>query len=973
MALNTLTLSVVQGVQGRRFRTKINGLTAGTEVTVDVDATPGFGVVNGRLSHHSLPYTTNTVAIRERVPGTGETKVTRLEIRAATSFETAAQAAALITGGRTLQRYRLAATDNGDGSLTWSVYAENDWGSTAVAPVTSGAMTIGGTVPRIVVEQATSIIPVVTGNVGALSFIYGGHLPKGMAFNTSTGELSGAPVNTQNLAGVTITAFDSTGASSTWTFSLIIDIPTITELAAIFTAGHYYVSNAAENGWLDGNNGNNGLTKATAWKTIDFAKTTAPENALIEVNPTSVPYVENSAATGSLRLGDKAVAIAGDRAVGKPIVQGTTTRVILIDTSAKQRTLLDLILDGGGTISCMSASAATQLLLNAWGVEGRNTTTAQSFLVKPTGSGHRISFQKVQLAANLGLGISGTGGAYDYIRMGGSTFANSNQVWKDAAGGSQNLVAAEGNSFVGHASGSNTGITLSGGNTTEAVLANNSASGAFANAIFNLTNSATIGSVLVNYNVDGLAGPPSAGFLLCNTENVTTGDVLSNRLSAGAGQTSDVLNLRAVPAVLRVNDNDITINATAQVKAIAIGGDGYNSDNANATAATTTKNLGDVSGQKYRFQKVTMAPANQAIKTSHLAVFSPQMKKQASPTGNVIFEFYSDNAGVPGTLLDAATVNIPAASLTTSFATYTSYFDNHYKTLPAGVYHFRYWYDGTIDGVNYVIFNANANTAGGAGGTSADGVTWTADNAAAILFNVGTGSFGSTSLEALRNKTRTTSGASLTTHQIMVGSVKDPLVERNETYGLGIALLAKNSLRPVFRLNVSALTGGDQACIYFKNVLDGVAEHNTAMQASTDAAASAVLCGHDPNLGATSRGSNVTGRNNIVSNRGAGAPYKLVGGSTITCDYDLVRSASGIIEATTSANWATWQGSGHDTHGVNADSLLPTTFAVATDFIPPNNSPAKNMGTNLLATVPKDFAGVDFSATPTVGAYNAAA
>lgn len=137
MALNTLTLAVVQGVQGRRFRSKINGLTAGTEVTVDVDATPGFGVVNGRLSHHSLPYTVNTVAIRERVAATGETKVTRIEINAASAAELAAPAASQITSGRTLRSYRVAATDDGAGSLIWAVYVEDDLGATAVTPAQS--------------------------------------------------------------------------------------------------------------------------------------------------------------------------------------------------------------------------------------------------------------------------------------------------------------------------------------------------------------------------------------------------------------------------------------------------------------------------------------------------------------------------------------------------------------------------------------------------------------------------------------------------------------------------------------------------------------------------------------------------------------------------------------------------------------------------------------------------------------------
>lgn len=135
MALNTLTLVVDDGVQGRRFRSKINGLTAGSEVTLDGDAAPGFSTVNGRLYHQALPYPVNTVAIRERDPATGETKVTRIEIAAATAADLATLAAAQITGGRTLRGYRTAATDDGDGSLVWSIYVEDDLGATVVVAI----------------------------------------------------------------------------------------------------------------------------------------------------------------------------------------------------------------------------------------------------------------------------------------------------------------------------------------------------------------------------------------------------------------------------------------------------------------------------------------------------------------------------------------------------------------------------------------------------------------------------------------------------------------------------------------------------------------------------------------------------------------------------------------------------------------------------------------------------------------------
>lgn len=83
MALNTLTLAITKGVLGRPFEATILGLTAGTEVSLDQDASPGFSTVNGRIFSRELDLPVSTVAIRERNPNTGETAVTRIDIAAA--------------------------------------------------------------------------------------------------------------------------------------------------------------------------------------------------------------------------------------------------------------------------------------------------------------------------------------------------------------------------------------------------------------------------------------------------------------------------------------------------------------------------------------------------------------------------------------------------------------------------------------------------------------------------------------------------------------------------------------------------------------------------------------------------------------------------------------------------------------------------------------------------------------------------
>lgn len=215
MALNTLTLAVVQGVQGRRFRSKINGLTAGTIVSFDTDATPGFGESNGRLSHHALPYTTNTVAIRERVPATGETKVTRIEIAAASASEIAALAAAQITAPRTLRGQRTAATDDGAGSLTWALSVENDLGATVVVPI--------GSDPNVYNVSATSLAKY---HAGLARVAGGGHMLIGMVgeshvtgsgAGTTASYLVGAqPLSFPSRMAAAFTTTTPTDVASTW-------------------------------------------------------------------------------------------------------------------------------------------------------------------------------------------------------------------------------------------------------------------------------------------------------------------------------------------------------------------------------------------------------------------------------------------------------------------------------------------------------------------------------------------------------------------------------------------------------------------------------------------------------------------------------------------------------------------------------------------------------------------------------------
>lgn len=129
MALGTLSLSTTTGVQGRPFQATINGLTTG-RVEVLTDGSPGFSTVNGKLMSNGLPYPVSTVVLREYEPGVGQGyRDTRIDITAATREALQALALASLSPGRTLVRYRVVGDRQADGSLVYSIRADDDLGA----------------------------------------------------------------------------------------------------------------------------------------------------------------------------------------------------------------------------------------------------------------------------------------------------------------------------------------------------------------------------------------------------------------------------------------------------------------------------------------------------------------------------------------------------------------------------------------------------------------------------------------------------------------------------------------------------------------------------------------------------------------------------------------------------------------------------------------------------------------------------
>lgn len=143
MALGALSLSVTQGVQGRRFAAKINGLTTGKVEVLGYAGSPGFSTVNGMLYSNGLPYPVSTVVLREYQPGVGAGYLDmRIDITATTPYALLQQANAAIGGGRTLKGYRVAGTVQGDGSIVYSLYVTDDLGATTVQAAGAAAASL---------------------------------------------------------------------------------------------------------------------------------------------------------------------------------------------------------------------------------------------------------------------------------------------------------------------------------------------------------------------------------------------------------------------------------------------------------------------------------------------------------------------------------------------------------------------------------------------------------------------------------------------------------------------------------------------------------------------------------------------------------------------------------------------------------------------------------------------------------------
>lgn len=746
-----------------------------------------------------------------------------------------------------------------------------------------------------------------------------------------------------------------------------------------FATSVIYVSNVANNGYGLGNDTTGNGTKAAPYLTPQKAQTVAPTTTptAVEINPSGTSYVVDSGSGFFNVLATKSLTFGSDPSISaKPVLicnaGASAARVLFFNTSAKIYNFYNVVLDGTGTTGGNIVSQGNQTGgISFYYCNFRNSSG--SCIATASGTSNLLSLFSNTFESTCHFIISGSGGNWAGITMSGNTFAQDNQVWHGGPAGTVTNFFCNGNTWVQNGVGTSTGLTFGGDTVGTLSFSSNAASGTFANALLNIPAPTIIGTVIAFSNNGG----PSAGMILCNSENVTSMEVAFNNL---INVSSDQIQLHNVGTVLLVHDNFITVTGAAQTHGISIGTDGFITDNQNVTA-TTTQNLGDLSTNTYVAQEFTMAVATASTKKSYLANILFTIKKQGSPTGNVVLTLYQNNAGAPGTVIEVSTSTISAASLPTTAAQWGAALPDHFKSTAGSQYWFSLHYTGAIDGTNYVVLSANVTVTGGSLSTSTAGSVWVNNPVNALIYGIQTGSFGSTTLNVWNNTVNVLAGSSTSTHGALIGDVNLGLYYNNLVFNSGIGHLFKNTFaisgQGYAYDNIATTSLGAQQTMYFKGS-QGIKAYQNTLISTTATGGSVLTCSTDTGAGTNAPEATGEFKNNIVvCTAAAGTAYAVDQNSPVIITNNCVFSVGTINNLVGQTTWAGWQSAGYDANSVNANPNLPSAATSgstsATDFIPPHTSPAGGIGANLQSIVPVDFGGAPFSTTPPAGAWNLAA
>ena len=807
-------------------------------------------------------------------------------------------------------------------------------------------------------------------------------------------------------------------------------------LPAAAGAATWYVSNVANNGYALGVDTNNCTAVGTPCLTINGAHGKASAGDTIIVNPSGTCYSENS---GSSYLAvTKALTIEGDPSLlasqGKYCLQGTsTTRTLNVQASA---TFINTAIDAnaGGKSSALVVvqaaastaafsnvdiknltstnyaflqNGATTLILDKVSMTAANGNASTTGFVNVFTAGLTVNATGVNLSgiangivstAHVATGGITVGASADGTR---SSFANVATPIYYPYGGVQTLVDIESADF----SGTETQAIYGGNSGAESVatfkvkscnftqtgpsIEVNGASGAY-------------GSMEISYNVHN----SPAAFIQANGMGFGNANVHHNTVTQ-TGATADPFLINGGTSGIAFANNKVTTDRGAGSNTghvFQIGSDGQSTFSSNTAAATTTLKLGDQASDAFVYQPVTASVGGSAIPSS----FSFQLSRVGSPTGTITAYLYSNNSGVPGSVLDTSDLtgvtlgSFSAASLTGTPTWYQFWLPDH-PTITTGTYHVVLKYSGSGDASDYVALQANAS--GTAAGSSSNGTSWTAGSNAA-LFQFQYANFDLIEPVLHDNVVTITTTGTTGVHNYFCGGTLGCKMYNNQAYGGSISYIFKltdgsNGSYPAIAFDNLAFQGnstnGGRQLFRDKGARSATWYQNSAVM-SGNGLSNVMTADNDYDPTNTPQYSGQPSQNGVFKNNilygvnASGAAYIYVlGNATDTAGsvkvvnptlnnnavyFDGTVTPMNDIRSGVGTNVTTWAGVqalGFETNGVNADPKLsneanPTKLP---DFTPVSNSPAGGAGSPAVTvTVPSDFNGTSFLAPPDDGAVN---
>jgi hypothetical protein len=798
-----------------------------------------------------------------------------------------------------------------------------------------------------------------------------------------------------------------------------------------------YVSNQAINSYPLGNDGtavkgNPALPYLT--HTAALAACTAGVDS-IYTNPTPTPYAENGG-LGYFNLNKSIVAMRTDPALlgtaGRAtITWGLTGRVF--NLSANNVLVADYYIDAQGAagngVSLQAVTGYTFENVEVLNIAGTNaafsatTAGAQGGIIRKcklsrTGStaatarffalgavnsaSVSFTFEGISAtgvyAAFYCAQVSGTHGTYKFTKAsdgtrctidgctfgirhpgGTATVAEMNIQYTDMV----NMTDSTG---YGYYDGGAPTVT-----TTKFVFSNNTYNGTQPRGVF--VSASTSDWTLSNNNF-----VVSGSLARCvTTRNIAINNaMMSGNSFVGTSMSFDLVEFSMVGSGLQVLSNYFSSDATS-AHHLMIGGDGYVLNATNASAASSQQALGSLSTNQYvscKFQTVT---SSAAFNFTKLAAIQVRMRKVGNPTGVVTGYLYSDNAGVPGTLVDTASFTLPVNPTFSGALTVEFYFKNFPTLSYSTVYHLVLK-NSVVDASNYWQIDQNGTIGTGDGsvqsmGTSTNGTAWTPDatkgaciqicqlNREATGATIGGNTFVST-------MTATTGALQ---HTFIANGTDGTVFDQNILLNVqGIGYLFKLATNGKARRNLTLVTkGGNSAGQVMRNKGSDTVEfyHNSNIILN-----SAAVC-LDLNSDYIASGNyypsfngrmaeNTTVRNNILyrDSDTAGWIFQLGNVNPNSPNYSGFTETNNVIYvgantqvarvASTNYDQAGWTGLGYGANDIYTNpgfKVMPPTQA--TDFVA--TSPAlKGAGYNLTATIPNDFAGNAFTNPPDIGAYN---